>query len=1203
MSSHRNLSGLGNNITNNIYVNTLNNFTGVLPLEVSQGSTTDPVNISIKGLNGFTANKLLKVNSAGTALEYADDTGSNWTISGNNIYPTTASRILVNTTSNPNQYGIIVLDKEIAIQTTAGSGSSNGLRIIKGTNSVINYVDNSGNMFWSGAVSNYNFSRKLILNFTGAELSNGTNDFTLPSSTGTLALTSQIPNVSNFITASSTDTLTNKSISYTQLTGTPTIPTNNNELSNGAGYITASSTDTLTNKSLSYSQLTGTPTIPTNNSSLTNGAGYITATSTDTLTNKSISYTQLTGTPTIPTIPANVIANGKTGLTSYTQGDILYYNSGTTLSKLPIGTAGQTLKVSSGGIIEWGTEGGSNWTLNSGNLYPTNFSTTTVSINTTGAESGYVFKVQGHQYNNGNIRLNGNLETRNGTSGINYNTGNIQKIVSGSVNATYSFPSSTGTLALTSEIPTNNNQLTNGQAFITASSTDTLTNKSLSYSQLTGTPTIPTNNSSLTNGAGYITATSTDTLTNKSISYTQLTGTPTIPVASSVATQLATNTGSTNYSISVGQNDSVSPPTVNTNFYTSLLKIHNTSAVEIAKFTPVSNSADLSLNGGNLKLCNFQGTPIAINYGGTGKQTIDLDGQAGKYLRVATNETSYDFENVVENTADEISFGTNTQTGERSFGNVGFLSTMVGSSCALSNTNQEIELDSSGFLRYNNGTTTHLFCSSVSLSTTNPMLFTNTTSTSGFYIDAKFSNQANGTNNFIAFGASENGIGNRIQLDFYYAGNESASNYGGIGLDGNTSSRSLIKLYREGNTEIDSRNNNILKCNGSNRLFINNSGIKTIMIGQKAEDGTAGEVALHICNKSNTTSYAAARIRIESKLSTRDPVLEIVSNIGTDSATRRAVYFYGNSSGDAVLSVDTASRYFIIYPRIISNTFNYFMNMNGTTGFQLWGAPASIATTGSFFWRQWINSQYNGNNGNFLFDYSTQNGSWGQRAYISSGTSGYIQMNFTGQHRCVPQEGLLYDNVDSYIGMVVESTGQYNSMDFVEYEETITGEEVQDAYIDPTTGIHYPETKTPTSRIEKKTRVEYTTEPTINDCEPIVKLTTTAKSKKVFGVISNKEDNDSNGNRSFLVGNFGSTFGLKTDNRLYINSVGEGGVLVNNENGNIENGDLLCSSSTTGIAMKQDDDIVRNYTIGKATMDYNFTGNENKLIGCVYYCG
>ena len=39
-------------------------------------------------------------------------------------------------------------------------------------------------------------------------------------------------------------------MSYTQLTGTPTIPSNNNQLTNGAGYITSSSTDTLTNKTI-----------------------------------------------------------------------------------------------------------------------------------------------------------------------------------------------------------------------------------------------------------------------------------------------------------------------------------------------------------------------------------------------------------------------------------------------------------------------------------------------------------------------------------------------------------------------------------------------------------------------------------------------------------------------------------------------------------------------------------------------------------------------------------------------------------------------------------------------------------------------------------------------------------------------------------------------------------------------------------------
>ena len=67
---------------------------------------------------------------------------------------------------------------------------------------------------------------------------------------------------------------------YGSLTGTPTIPTNNNQLTNGAGYttntgtVTPTSTDTFTNKSGSNSQWT-------------NDEAYIKANSTETLTNKS----------------------------------------------------------------------------------------------------------------------------------------------------------------------------------------------------------------------------------------------------------------------------------------------------------------------------------------------------------------------------------------------------------------------------------------------------------------------------------------------------------------------------------------------------------------------------------------------------------------------------------------------------------------------------------------------------------------------------------------------------------------------------------------------------------------------------------------------------------------------------------------------------------------------------------------------------
>ena len=73
---------------------------------------------------------------------------------------------------------------------------------------------------------------------------------------------------SGFITASSTDTLTNKSGNVSMFT-------------NDSGYITASSSDTLTNKSGNISMFT-------NDSGYTTNTGTVTPSSTDTLTNKTI---------------------------------------------------------------------------------------------------------------------------------------------------------------------------------------------------------------------------------------------------------------------------------------------------------------------------------------------------------------------------------------------------------------------------------------------------------------------------------------------------------------------------------------------------------------------------------------------------------------------------------------------------------------------------------------------------------------------------------------------------------------------------------------------------------------------------------------------------------------------------------------------------------------------------------------------------
>jgi len=298
------------------------------------------------------------------------------------------------------------------------------------------------------------------------------------------------------ITESQISDLSHFSGAYADLTGKPTIPTNNTELTNGAGYITASSTDTLTNKSGNVSQFTNDSGYKTSVSEADvtqhQSALSITESQISDLSHFSGSYTDLTNKPTIPT-NNNELTNGAGyATTSYVDSEVAGI----------VDTAPEALNTLNELAAALGDDA--------------NFATTTSTA-------------LGNR-----LRIDTDAQGLTSTQKTNAKT-----------NLGLSTVASTGAygdLSGLPTIPTNNNELTNGAGYITdytvtegdvtahqaalsitESQISDLSHFSGSYTDLTNKPTIPTNNNELTNGAGYITASSTDTLTNKSGNVSQFT--------------------------------------------------------------------------------------------------------------------------------------------------------------------------------------------------------------------------------------------------------------------------------------------------------------------------------------------------------------------------------------------------------------------------------------------------------------------------------------------------------------------------------------------------------------------------------------------------------------------------------------------------------------------------------------------------------
>ena len=129
----------------------------------------------------------------------------------------------------------------------------------------------------------------------------------------------------------------------------------------------------------------------------------------------------------------------------------------------------------------------------------------------------------------------------------------------------------------------------------------------------------------------------------------------------------------------------------------------------------------------------------------------------------------------------------------------------------------------------------------------------------------------------------------------------------------------------------------------------------------------------------------------------------------------------------------------------------------------------------------------------------------------------------------------------------------------------------------------------------------------INNTLVTVKPSNTVNDKAVYGVYSGNEtviDNESN-------------ISITT---YYLNSLGEGGILVSNYGGEIQNGDYITtcpisiSSGGGGYGSLQSDDILHSYTVAKCTQNvdwssisntitYNNVSYKYTMVSCTYHCG
>jgi hypothetical protein len=195
--------------------------------------------------------------------------------------------------------------------------------------------------------------------------------------------------------------------------------------------------------------------------------------------------------------------------------------------------------------------------------------------------------------------------------------------------------------------------------------------------------------------------------------------------------------------------------------------------------------------------------------------------------------------------------------------------------------------------------------------------------------------------------------------------------------------------------------------------------------------------------------------------------------------------------------------------------------------------------------------------GSSLYHYSNVSGTQYRYTVVAS-------TYFTGQHANLPVNSDLKINITNYVGLLVSSADQG----------------------------YYSENQITSKKITGSEAIA------ISEALPVIALTSVDKDPAVWGVITNVKNDNINTDGTTPTDNdveFGDRLG---NNMVRINGLGEGALWVTNINGNIKNGDWICSSIVPGYGRKQDDDLFHNYTAAKATMSCDFDINNDNLYQC-----